>query len=176
MKASRLILLTAGVCIGAAQLTAAPGPGAKAKAPITAVLIGLSCSTPLGPDTFEARSWSWGATNTATDFGGGGGAGKASISALSLTRVSDACSPDLLGGVVTGKHFTKFTLSQFDKDGVLQATVVLTDAILTSWQVGGSNASAEATEEVQISFRKLTFTDVASGSEFSWDVALNKAP
>ena len=173
MKASRLILLTAGVCIGAAQLTAAPVP--KAKAPITGILIGLSCATSLGTDTFEARSWSWGATNTVSDLGGGGGVGKVSISALSLTRVSDACSPALLGGVVTGKHFATFTLSQFDKDGVLQATVLLNDAILTSWQVGGTNASAEATEEVQISFRKLTFTDVASGNKFSWDVALNKA-
>ena len=173
MKASRLMLLAAGVCLaGVAQLAAAPAP--KARAPITATLAGLGCSTALGADTFEARSWSWGATNTATDFGGGGGAGKASISALSLTRVSDACSPDLLGGVVTGKHFPTFTLSQFDKDGVLQATVLLTDAILTSWQVGGTNASAEATEEVQISFRKLTFTDVASGNKFSWDVAASK--
>lgn len=167
MKASRLILLTAGVCIGAAQLTAAPGP--KATAPITAVLIGLNCSA-LATDTFEARSWSWGATNTVSDLGGGGGVGKPSISALSLTRVSDACSPALLGGVVTGKHFTTFTLSQFDKDGVLKATVLLTDAFLTSWQVGGTNASAEATEEVQIGFKKLTFTDVASGNHFSWDV------
>jgi len=172
MRASRLMLLAAGVCIGAAQLTAAPAP--KATAPITGILIGLSCATPLGTDTFEARSWSWGATNTATDFGGGGGTGKASISALSLTRVSDACSPDLLGAVVTGKHFTTFTLSQFDKDGVLKATVLLNDVIVTSWQVGGTNASAEAMEEVQISFRKLTFTDVASGNKFSWDVAASK--
>ena len=67
-----------------------------------------------------------------------------------------------------------FTLSQFDKDGVLKATVLLTDAVLTSWQVGGTNTSAEATEEVQISFKKLTFTDVASGNKFSWDVAASK--
>ena len=175
MKASRFILLAAGVCIGAAQLTAAPVP--KAKAPITGILIGLSCATSLGTATFEARSWSWGATNSGSfGKGGGSGAGKASISALSLTRVSDACSPDLLGGVVTGKHFAKFTLSQFDKDGAPQATVVLTDAILTSWQVGGTNASAEATEEVQIAFRKLTFRDEPSGQEFSWDVAGNKIP
>ena len=158
------------VSIGAAPLSAA----GKTTAPISGILIGLNCATPLGGDTFEARSWSWGATNTVSDVGGGGGVGKASIAALSLTRASDACSPALLGGVVTGKHFQTFTLSQFDKEGVLKATVLLTDAILTSWQVGGTNASAEATEEVQISFRKLTFTDVASGNKFSWDVAAAK--
>jgi hypothetical protein len=40
--------------------------------------------------------------------------------------------------------------------------------------VGGTNTPAEATEEVQVSFRKLTFTDVASGNKFSWDVAGSK--
>jgi type VI secretion system secreted protein Hcp len=173
MNAYRLtVLITSLFMAGAAatQLTAAP----KTTAPITVTVTGLGCVTSLGDDSFEARSWSWGATNTATDLGSGGGSGKAVIAALALSRVSDGCSPDLLGGVVTGKHFPAFTLSQFDKDGVLKATVVLSDAILTSWQVGGTNTSAEATEEVQVSFRKLTFTDVASGKKFSWDVAGSK--
>jgi type VI protein secretion system component Hcp len=180
MNACRLIVLTASLFIagaGAAQLTAAPkaaAPTPKATAPITATLTGLGCATSLGADTFEARSWSWGATNTATDAGSGGGSGKAVISALTLSRVSDACSPDLLGAVVTGKHFPTFTLSQFDKDGVLKSTVLLTDAIVTSWQVGGTNTSAEALEDVQVSFRKLTFTDVASGNKFSWDLFASK--
>ena len=177
MNTSRSIVVAAALLIagtGATHLTAAPGPK-NPTAPITATLSGLGCATSIGGDSFEARSWSWGATNTATDFGSGGGSGKASISALSLTRVSDACSPDLLGAVVTGKHYQTFTLSQFDKDGVLKATVLLTDVIVTSWQVGGTNTSAEAAEQVQISFRKLTFTDVASGNKFSWDVAANKS-
>ena len=175
MKTPRLIGLAAALfvaSIGASPLTAAP----KTTAPISGILIGLNCTTSLGAGAFEARSWSWGATNTAGDFGGGGGGtGKASISALSLTRASDACSPALSGGVVTGEHFTKFTLSQYDKDGVLRATLLLQDVTLTSWQVGGSNESAEALEQVQLSFRKLTFTDVASGNQFSWDIAANKS-
>lgn len=174
MNASRIIVLASSLFIagaGAAQLAAAP----KTTAPVTAILIGLNCATSLGADSFEARSWSWGATNTFSDLGGGGGTGKAVVAALSLSRLSDACSPDLLGGVITGKHFSTFTLSQFDKEGVLKATVVLTDAVLTSWQVGGTNTSAEASEEVQVSFRKLTFTDVASGNKFSWDLAANKS-
>jgi type VI secretion system secreted protein Hcp len=179
MNAYRLIVVTTSLFIagaGAAQLTAAP-TAPTPKAPITATLAGLHCSTSVGDDSFEARSWSWGATNSGSfSSGGGGGEGKANISALTLSRVSDACSPALLGAVVTGRHYQTFTLSQFDKDGVLKATVVLTDAILTSWQVGGTNTSAEATEEVQLAFRRLTFTDVASGNRFSWDVAENRTP
>lgn len=179
MNAYRIIVLTASLLLtAAAPLTAASTttvPTPKATAPITATLTGLGCATSIGDDSFEARSWSWGATNTATDVGSGGGAGKAVIAALTLSRLSDACSPNLLSGVVTGKHFPTFTLSQFDKDGVLTATVVLTDAILTSWQVGGTNTSSEAAEEVHVSFKKLTFTDVASGNKFSWDVAASKS-
>jgi type VI secretion system secreted protein Hcp len=175
MRASRLIVLTASLFIagaGVTQLTAAPNP--KINAPISGILIGLNCATPLGGDTFEARSWSWGATNSGSfGAGGGSGAGKASIAELSLTRVSDACSPELLEAVVTGKHFQTFTLSQFDKDGTLKATVLLTDVLVSSWQVGGTNTSAEASEQIQLSFRKLTFTDVASGNKFSWDLATN---
>src|SRR6185436_7856565 len=103
MRALGLIVL-AVASLSVAPLTAAP----KTNAPISAILIGLNCATTLGDDTFEARSWSWGATNSFSDVGGGGGVGKASIAALSLTRVSDACSPALLGGVVTGKHFPTF--------------------------------------------------------------------
>ncbi len=177
MNAYRLVVLTTALFIagtGAAHLTAGPKNPA---APITATLTGLGCATSLGPDTFEARSWSWGATMTGSPTsGGGGGAGKAVIDALTLSRVSDACSPKLLAGVVTGKHFTNFTLSQFDKDGVLKATVVLTDVFVKSWHVGGTNTSAEAAEEVELTFEKLTFTDVASGNTFSWDVAGSKIP
>ena len=162
------------IVVAVASMSAAPLTAPKPTAPITAVVNELNCATPLGNGTFEARSWSWGATNTISDPGSGGGAGKASIAALSLTRLSDACSPALLGAVITGEHFPTFTLSQFDKDGVLKATVVLSSAILTSWHVGGTNTSAEAVEEVEISFRKLTFTDVASGNKFSWDLTASK--
>jgi len=161
---------------GAAPLTAAPGPTTpKATAPITATLAGLGCTTSVGGASFEARSWSWGATMTGSGTtGGGGGAGKAVIDALTLSRVSDACSPKLFEAVVTGRHFTTFTLSQFDKDGVLRATVVLNEVFVKSWHVGGTNVSAEAAEEVELQFDKLTFKDEASGNTFSWDLIANR--
>lgn len=159
-------LLAAGA--GSARLAAAP---AKPSSSIAVSVVGLGCSTPLGGDSFEARAWSWGAENvTDTSGGSGGGAGKAVISGLSLTRLSDACSPLLLKSVVTGKHHSSVTLTQFDSSGTVTTTVVLNEATITSWSVGGASTAAEATEQVRISFSKFTLTDAASGNKFCWDL------
>lgn len=46
---------------------------------------------------------------------------------------------------------------------------------VTDWKVGGSSTAAEATEEVQVAFRRFQLTDVASGNKFCWDVSQGKA-
>ena len=43
-----------------------------------------------------------------------------------LSRTSDACSPALLGALMSGKHFRRLTLSQYDASSVLKATLPLT--------------------------------------------------
>lgn len=160
-------LLVAGA--GSARVAAAK------QAAITVTVTGLGCSTSAGGNSFDARSWSWGAMNTSEPVGGGGsGTGKAVISALALTRTADACSPALLGGVITGKHFQSLSLTQYDDKGTVTATVVLNDVTLSEWQIGGTSDGADATEQVQASFAKLTFTDVNSGNKFCWDLAANK--
>lgn len=170
MRTTRLISLIAFLFVataGAAHLRAAPGKPAA----ITVVMSDLGCSTALGADTFEARAWAWGAANISSSTGGSGGSvGKAVVNALSISRVSDACSPALLSGVVTGKPFKTLTLSQYDAAGVLKATVILNNAFLADWQIGGTNASAEATESVSVSFGKFVFTDAASGARVCYDV------
>ena len=165
---ARSVLLVTGA--GSARLAA------KTQAAITVTVSGLGCSTAAGGNTFDARSWSWGATNVVTDpAGGGGGTGKAVVSALTLTRTTDACSPALLGGVITGTRFPSLSLTQYDDGGVVTATVVLNDVTLSGWVIGSSDASAQATEEVQVSFVKFTLSDVASGNKFCWDLAAAKA-
>ena len=153
---------------GSARLTAAK------QGSIKVTITGLGCSTSTGSNSFDARSWSWGAANvTDTTSGGGSGSGKAVVSALSLTRTSDACSPALLGAVTTGKHFPSLSLTQFDDSGAMTATVALEDVTISDWRIGGDNA-AGAAEEVQVSFSKFTFTDAASGNKFCWDLSAGK--
>lgn len=162
-------LLTMGAA--SASLGAAP----KSASSITVTVPGLGCSTAAGADSFEARAWSWGAENTVVTTGGGGGAGKATIAALGLTRLSDACSPLLLENVVTGLHLPTLTLTQLNGSGAITTTVALSDVTVTDWKVGGSSAAAEATEQVEVAFRRFQLTDVASGNKFCWDVSQNKA-
>jgi type VI protein secretion system component Hcp len=171
MKVRGLMVLVACLLVagaGSAQLSAAKS------AAITVTVSGLGCSTAAGGNSFNALSWSWGATNVTSDAGGGSGSGKAVVSALALTRTTDACSPALLGGVVTGKHFPSLSLTQYDDGGAITATVVLNDVLLAGWRIGSSDTSAQATEEVQVSFARFTLTDVASGNKFCWDLAGNK--
>jgi type VI protein secretion system component Hcp len=145
-------------------------------APITvAITPQLNCTTALGSvGTFEARSWSWGATNDGT-IGGGTGTGQAQPASLTLTRASDACSPALLHGVMEGTIYSKLTLSQYDTGGVLKATVLLEDVMLSQWHVGGTTTSAEPIEELVVTSLKLTLTDVGSSNKVCWDVKANKA-
>ncbi|HET6763038.1 MAG TPA: type VI secretion system tube protein Hcp, partial [Longimicrobiaceae bacterium] len=59
--------------------------------------------------TIEIRSFSWGATNTATvgSSGAGGGAGRATLSSFNFLKATDAASPTLFQGCCSGKHYPK---------------------------------------------------------------------
>jgi hypothetical protein len=76
---------------------------------------------------------------------------------------------------MTGRHFTTLTLTQYDGAGVPTAMVLLNDAIVTNWAVGGSNTSLDASEEVRVAFAKFTLTDTASGNRFCWDPVQGRA-
>lgn len=168
MKAHYVLGLAA--CLVVAGATERPLAAGKPPSSIRITVATLNCSTPAGSDSFDARSWSWGAINQ-FDPNSGGGTGKAVASELSLVRLSDACSPALLGAVLTGKHFPTLSLTQFDVDGVATATLALEDVLISAWKIGGSSDAAEAAESVNMSFKKVTFTDVASGNKFCYSLA-----
>ena len=101
-----IILLLSFAAVAAAQ----GPPGLEKKTPpvnssITIKIAGLGCTTAAGSNTFNASSYSFGATQSAsTGTGGGGGAGKATINPLHASKSFDECSPALFGSVVTGAH------------------------------------------------------------------------
>ena len=174
MRAPHAVAITVGLLtVGAASASLAAATKPASSIAVTAP--GLGCSTPAGADSFEARAWSWGAENAVVVSGGGAGSGKASISALGLTRLSDGCSPLLLELVVTGQHLPTLTLTQYNASGAVTTTVALSDVTVTDWKVGGSSSAAEATEQVQVAFRRFQLTDIASGNKFCWDVSQAKA-
>ena len=141
----------------------------KAESKLTAVVDGLNCSTPAGQGTFSVLSWSFGASNPVVIGGGGGGAGKVSISDFNIQKLFDACSPALFGAVISGKHYKTLTFSQSQpKDGDTMVAV-LSDVIVTSYQIGGSENTEYPTESMSFAFSKVCITETSSGNKLCYD-------
>ena len=143
----------------------------KPASAITVNVDNLNCTTALGVATFNAQTWSFGAAQTGGSTGGGcGGAGKATVSGLKVQKNFDQCSPALFGGVTTGKHFRTVTVVQQDDKGPVM-TVTLTDAIISSYNLTGSQTERNPMEEVSFSFAKLCINDSQSGTQTCFDFA-----
>lgn len=109
----------------------------------------------------QILAWSWGASQSGSfAMGeGGAGAGKANIQDLSFTKYLDKTSPLLLKGVTTGAHLDKATLSM-SKAGGEQADflkIILESVMVTSYSTGGSGGEDMITENVTLTFAKISF-------------------
>jgi type VI secretion system secreted protein Hcp len=125
---------------------------------------------------FAMLAWSWGVSNSgSTQVGGGAGAGKANIQDISLTRVTDATTVELLKAVTTGSHFATAVVTATQADG---ATLVLEleNVLVSAVSLGGSGGENAKTENLTLNFAKVTWTHSDSlGNEESgsWDIAEN---
>jgi len=168
------------VCLATAAAAQGP-PGLEKKEPpehssITVKVANLTCTTALGSATFGASAYSFGATQeTSAPTGGGGGTGKSTVMPLNIAKAFDECSPVLFGAVVTGKHIATVELTQEDNKGHAILTVKLDDALISSYQIGGSQASDTPRESIQISFQKICISELPSGSKFCFDHGTNTA-
>jgi type VI secretion system secreted protein Hcp len=141
---------------------------------ITIKIAGLNCSTDLGSNTFSATAYAFGADNSSSgSSGGGGGTGKATVLPLNATKNFDACSPALFEGVVSGRHFQTADLVQKDEKGNPILTINLSDVLITSYRIGGSEASDTPHESIQIDFRKICISETGNGNKLCFDRATN---
>ena len=142
---------------------------------ITIKIGNLSCTTSAGSNTFEVSSYSFGASQQTSSgsASGGAGAGKATIAPLKATKKFDACSPRLFGGVVTGEHFATADLVQHDGDGDITLTISLTDAVITSYVIGGDDSSDTPQESISIEFRKICISEPSSNNKLCFDASTN---
>lgn len=154
---------------------AVPGKAAlRHQSTITLAVSGLACNTPVGGGAFNILSWSWGATNTIAQQTSGAGAGKVDITGLVVTKRFDECSPALFKGVATGQVFKTVTLTQQDSNGNVVTTLTLTNATVSSWQIGGEVNNELPFESVSFNFTKVCVSDIASGTTVCYDAALDK--
>jgi type VI protein secretion system component Hcp len=171
------------IVVALATAAAAQGPPGleKKEAPehssISIKVSDLKCTTSLGSGAFNAISYAFGATNPssiATGAGGSGG-GKATIMPLNVTKPLDECSPALFGAVLSGDHLKTVDLTQEDNKGHEILTIKLQDAQITSYQIGGSQASDSPHESIQIEFRKICISEPSSGNKLCFDRSTNTA-
>jgi type VI protein secretion system component Hcp len=121
---------------------------------------------PTGASPFIA--FSWGASNSGAVSGGGAGAGKVSIQDISITRLTDAQSPEIFKTVASGRHLqvveieTGTTKFRFE------------DVLVSSFSTGGAiDNKSPRTDNVTFNFGRVTYT--VNGNSTCFDLTANLA-
>lgn len=110
-------------------------------------------------DAMDIMSWSGGVQQTGTaGSGGGAGGGRAQFKDISLIKQMDKSSPKLLLLAATGEHIKRATIicRKAGKTPQEYLKVTLSDAILSSYSVGGGG-SPIATESLSIAYSKIEY-------------------
>jgi type VI secretion system secreted protein Hcp len=134
-------------------------------------------------------SFSWGMSNPTTVGGSWQGTGKASFSDVSVQKLLDKSSPQLMQACVTGHRFPKMTLSFVKAINSNTSEVFLTyefDTVLVSSVSDGANSGGDGSPSESISFvagsAKVTYHmqnpngSLAPPNIFSWNVVTNRVP
>lgn len=109
-------------------------------------------------EEIEVLSWSWGETNAATGASGGGrGAGKVSMSDIVISKEVDKSTPKLALACATGEHVPEAVLTVRRAGGEQQEylQIKLTDCLVTSYQMSGSNGGGVPSESFSLNYTKI---------------------
>lgn len=162
MKNKGVLLFVLAMCIAAA----AQNGRSPNRSSIVVTVDGLNCSTSLGTGVFPALAWSFGATDAISTggTGTGGSVGKVAVTNLTVSKRADSCSPRLFADVVTGRLIKSVTIVQ-ENTRSEAFTVTLSDVIVSSYQLGGTESTELPTEQIAFEFRKICLTDSQSGTK-----------
>jgi len=134
----------------------------------------------------ELESWSFGGSNAGSfSSGGGGGTGKVALQDFNFVKKTDKASAKLFTACCTGEHLKDATLvcRKAGKEQQEFLTIVLTSAIVASYQTGGSSGSdIIPMDQVSLNYAKIEYkykeqkADGSLGGEVvgGWDVTTNK--
>jgi type VI secretion system secreted protein Hcp len=117
----------------------------------------------------ELLSFSWGLANTQAGTGGGGGAGKPNISDFAVMKQMNNSSPHLMEKCCQGEHISEvlITLAKAGDDKQDFYKIKLTDCIISSYQIGGSNTGgAVPVESVTFSFSSVDISAADKKGQF----------
>ncbi|HEY7282029.1 MAG TPA: type VI secretion system tube protein Hcp [Actinomycetota bacterium] len=108
----------------------------------------------------EILSFSWGMSQTgAQGAGGGGGEGKASVHDISVTKVTDSSTPQLMKSCATGQHIAtgQISVRKAGEKPVEYLKIRMTDILISSLEMGGSR-SGTPSDQVTLDFKKAVFS------------------
>jgi type VI secretion system secreted protein Hcp len=137
-------------------------------------------------DAIEVLAWNWGVTQSGTaHMGGGAGAGKVNVHDLTIQKLVDKASPNLLRFCCSGKHLKQAVLTTRKAGGdaaVEYVKITMSDLIITAVNVNGSGGVL-LSESVTLNFGKVKFEyapqHATSGAALAsipmgWDITANK--
>jgi type VI secretion system secreted protein Hcp len=109
------------------------------------------------PGAMQLMSFSWGMSQTGAPSGGG--SGKVSVHDISITKVTDSSSPQLMLSCVSGKPITGgiIAIRKAGDKPLEYFKIKLTDVLISSFQTGG-HSSGTPSEEVTLDFAKAQFS------------------
>ncbi len=135
----------------------------------------------------DVLSWTWGATQSGSSHvGGGTGSGKVKVSDLVITKYIDRSSPVLLGMTCAGtpiKNAVMTIRKAGGKEKVKYLVMTMTQAIVTSIQVGGEGGGDRITETISFNFATVKYEYTPQKADGSaepvvttgWNIAGNSA-
>ena len=117
----------------------------------------------------EVVSWGWAAARASDSYytGGGGGTNPASFAGITISRLSDEYTANLLSLVATGNRMQSAVIR---RDGM---TITLEHVVVASYGVAGASSKREPqAETIELKFERIRFE--IGGQSWSWDIAANK--
>lgn len=132
----------------------------------------------------DIQSWTWGLSQSVTTHTArGGGAGKVSVSDVSITKLVDKATPNLMKACCTGRHFDEAVITVRKAGDKPLEYIVLTmkDVIISNLNINGANGGDLVTEVLSLNFAEFSYVYVpqkkdggADGKvEASFNIATN---
>ncbi len=123
-------------------------------------------------DEIAINSWSWGMNQSGTmHVAKGGGAGKVDVQDISLTRMVDKATPNLMQHCCKGTQFETATLvcrkASGDGGQLEYVTLEMKNVIITGVQAGGSENDDNLFENVSLNFGQYTISYVPQDNDGS---------
>lgn len=122
----------------------------------------------------EVMSYSWGLSNSVSPGGGGGSTGKVTLSDFQFVKVIDKASPVLMQKCCEGQSLPAVQLTLASAGGGAKGggqqdffKIKLTDAIITSYQTGGSSGGGSIpVESISFSFSSVDISAADRNGNF----------